>query len=663
MIAALAGAGCITRADDGGGHGTAIWRGDRAVRRRSRRRGGRSRCARARVRRTSLYIVLDDVGYGQLGCFGGLSETPNLDRLAANGLRYRNFHTTALCSPTRTCLLTGRNHHSNAMASIVEIASRLPRLHRRDPVRERLPLRDADAARVRGVRRRQVAPDAARRDEHGRAARPLAARPRLRALLRLHGRRHEPVEPGARVRQPPRSSSRARPRRATTSPRTSPTRRSSSSPTCGTSAPDKPFFLYFCTGAGHAPHHAPKEWIEKYRGKFDMGWEKAREQIFARQKRDGHRARRTRSCTERPHWIQEWDTLRDDEKRLYARMMEVFAGFISHTDHHIGRAARLPRAASASWTTRSSSRSRDNGASAEGGPHGSLNEAMFFNRVPETVEENLARIDELGSPSDVQPLPVRLDVGRQHAVPALEARGARGRRRRSVHHPLAGGHRGARRGARRSTSTPSTSRRRCSTCSASSRRRDQGRHAVADAGHELRAHARTTAPRRATTRRSTTRCSATARSTTDGWKAVDLPRHRGHDLRRRHRPEQAVRRRQVGAVPRRGGLLASAHDLAGEYPEKLRELQDAVVGRGGEVQRAARRCAHGRAAARGRPRLTGDAQALRLLPRRRARRDGGRREREEPLAQHHRRGRHSRGRRGGRAARGRRPLRRLSRCT
>jgi arylsulfatase A-like enzyme len=162
-------------------------------------------------------------------------------------------------------------------------------------------------------------------------------------------------------------------------------------------APEKPFFLYFCTGAAHAPHHAPKEWIEKYRGKFDMGWDRAREQIFERQKAMGIVPPGTQ-CTERPHWIPDWDTLSADEKRLYARMMEVFAGFMSHTDHHIGRVIDFLERIGELDNTIVVALS-DNGASAEGGPHGSLNEANFFNRVPETVAENLAKIDELGGPN------------------------------------------------------------------------------------------------------------------------------------------------------------------------------------------------------------------------------------------------------------------------
>ncbi|MEX0800839.1 MAG: arylsulfatase [Dehalococcoidia bacterium] len=343
-----------------------------------------------------VYIVLDDVGYGQLSCYGGLCETPNLDRLASNGIRYSNFHTTALCSPTRACLLTGRNHHSNGMASIVEVASGFPGYTAEIPFENGFlpemltPLGYAAYA----VGKWHLTPHpemnmAARKDRW-----PLG-----RGFERYYGfmggdtNHWEPelvydnhqIEP----------------------PRTPEDGYHLTEDLAGKAmefvtdlknvAPDKPFFLYFCTGAGHAPHHAPREWIEKYRGKFDMGWDRAREMVFERQKEMGVLPPDT-ELTLRPHWIQPWDELSGDEKRLYSRMMEVYAGFMSHTDHHIGRLIDFLESIGELDNTLIVAIS-DNGASAEGGPHGSLNEAMFFNRVPETVEDNLARMDELGSPS------------------------------------------------------------------------------------------------------------------------------------------------------------------------------------------------------------------------------------------------------------------------
>ncbi len=179
-----------------------------------------------------LYIVLDDVGFAALGCYGSpVCKTPHLDKLAKNGVRYNNFHTTALCSPSRSCLLTGRNHHSNAMALHHRRLDRLPRLLRPRSARQRLPVGDAHAVRLDGVRHRQMAPDAGRGHEPRLQPQVVAARPRLRSLLRLPRRRSRSVDAVADLRQPLHQAAedagaglpqRARPRR---------TRRRSSSPT------------------------------------------------------------------------------------------------------------------------------------------------------------------------------------------------------------------------------------------------------------------------------------------------------------------------------------------------------------------------------------------------------------------------------------------------
>ncbi|HET8944078.1 MAG TPA: arylsulfatase [Dehalococcoidia bacterium] len=343
-----------------------------------------------------LYLVLDDVGYGQLSCFGGLCETPNLDRLAAGGLRYSNFHTTALCSPTRACLLTGRNHHSNAMASIVEVPSGFPGYTASMPfengfISEILnPLGYATYA----IGKWHLTPHtemnmAARRDRW-----PLG-----RGFDRYYGflggdtNQWQPELVYDNHQVEPEKT----PEEGYHLTEDLTDRAIEFLTDLRNVAPSKPFFLYFCTGAGHAPHHVAKEWIEKYEGKFDMGWDKAREAVFQRQKEIGIIPADTQ-LTPRPHWIQEWETLSDDEKKLYARMMEVYAGFISHTDRHIGRLLDFLAGIGELDNTLIVAIS-DNGASAEGGPHGSLNEALFFNRVPESLEENLRRVDELGSPT------------------------------------------------------------------------------------------------------------------------------------------------------------------------------------------------------------------------------------------------------------------------
>jgi arylsulfatase len=161
-------------------------------------------------------------------------------------------------------------------------------------------------------------------------------------------------------------------------------------------APNKPFFLYFCTGAMHAPHQVPKEWADKYKGKFDDGWDKYREKVFAKQKELGVIPQNATLSRHDPD-VQDWDKLPADERKLYARMMEVFAGFLEHTDHHIGRLIKFLESMGELDNTLIMLIS-DNGASSEGGPHGSVNENKFFNNVPDDLKQNLASLDELGVP-------------------------------------------------------------------------------------------------------------------------------------------------------------------------------------------------------------------------------------------------------------------------
>ena len=161
-------------------------------------------------------------------------------------------------------------------------------------------------------------------------------------------------------------------------------------------APDKPFFLYFCTGAMHAPHHVPREWSDRYRGQFDDGWDAYREKVFRRQLQTGVVPRGTQLSRHDPD-VQDWDSLSEDEQRLYARMMEVFAGFLEHTDHHIGRLLQFMEESGELENTLVMVIS-DNGASPEGGLHGSVNELRFFNNTPESLDQNLAAMEGLGGP-------------------------------------------------------------------------------------------------------------------------------------------------------------------------------------------------------------------------------------------------------------------------
>ena len=298
-----------------------------------------------------LYIVLDDVGYSAMGAYGGLIETPNIDRIAERGVTYTNFHTTALCSPTRSCLMTGRNHTTNGMATITEAASGFPSSN------GHIPFECATVAEVLGERGWNTYMTGkwhlTAEDEMNMASRK-AQWPVGRGFERFYGflgaetnqwypdlvYDNHPVEQPA----PPsegyhlstdltdRALEFIRDAKAV--------------------APDKPFFLYYCPGACHAPHHAPKEWIDKYRGKFDMGYEAYRELVFERQKSMGVITGKAELSPINPYasetsadgkgWpeldtVRPWDSLTADEKRLFARMAEVYAGFLSHADHQIGR--------------------------------------------------------------------------------------------------------------------------------------------------------------------------------------------------------------------------------------------------------------------------------------------------------------------------------------
>jgi arylsulfatase A-like enzyme len=340
-----------------------------------------------------LFVVLDDVGYGQLSCFGGLVETPNIDRVAARGLRYVNMHTTALCSPTRSCILTGRNHHSNGVAAIMELATGFPGYDGRMPFENgMLP----EMLLEHGYNTFCVGKWHLSPSEDNTAAGPFHRWPLGRGFERYYGflggetNQWYPdlTQDNASVPQP-------------------------RSPEDGyhlsedladqairlvldahVNAPEKPFFLYYAPGAAHAPHHVPKEWADRYRGTFDQGWDAYREAVFARQKELGHFPAEAELSPHDPD-VPEWDSLSEDERRLYSRMMEVFAGFLSHADHHLGRILDTLEQIGELDNTLIMIVS-DNGASAEGGVSGSFNEMLFFNGVPESFDDNLAKIDELG---------------------------------------------------------------------------------------------------------------------------------------------------------------------------------------------------------------------------------------------------------------------------
>jgi arylsulfatase len=343
-----------------------------------------------------LFIVLDDTGYGQLGCYGSPVATPNLDALAENGLVYNNMHTTALCSPTRTCILTGRNHHSNGMSCITEASTGYPGGNGNIPFENGFL---SEMLLQQGYNTYAIGKWHLTPADQISAAGPYDRWPLGRGFERFYGflggETHqyypELVYDNHQV-EPPKT-----PEEGYHVTEDLVDKAISFVADSKQVAPNKPFFMYFCTGAMHAPHHVRKEWSDKYKGQFDDGWEVYREKVFTRQIELGIVPADAKLSRHDPD-VPKWDSLAEDEKKLYARMMEVFAGFLEHTDHHIGRLIDFLKNLGEFDNTLIMVIS-DNGASSEGGPTGSVNENLFFNNVPESVEENLKQIDELGGPS------------------------------------------------------------------------------------------------------------------------------------------------------------------------------------------------------------------------------------------------------------------------
>jgi arylsulfatase A-like enzyme len=342
-----------------------------------------------------LFIVLDDTGFGQLGCYGSPINTPNIDKLAKGGLLYSNMHTTALCSPSRSCFLTGRNHHSNAMACITEGSEGYPGANGSIPFENGFlsEMLLGQGYNTYALGKWHLTPA-----EQISAAGPYDRWPLGRGFERYYGflggdtsQYYPDLVQDNRQVEPPKTPEEGY--------HLTPDLVDKAISFIGDSkqlAPDKPFFLYFATGAMHAPHHAPKEWAAKYKGKFDDGWDAYREKVFAKQKQLGIIPQNTVLSRHDPD-VQDWSKLSADERRLYARMMEVFAGFLEHTDHHIGRLIDY-LAATGELDNTLIMLISDNGASSEGGPTGSTNENKFFNNVPDDLQQNLAALDDLGGP-------------------------------------------------------------------------------------------------------------------------------------------------------------------------------------------------------------------------------------------------------------------------
>ena len=341
-----------------------------------------------------LAIVLDDTGFGQLGCFGSTIDTPHIDGLAAEGLRFNRFHVTAMCSPTRAAFFTGRNAHRVGMGFVADVPLDHPGYTARIPKEAatiaRL-LKDAGWA-TRAIGKWHLVPRYERSD-----AGPFDSWPLGLGFERFYGFlqgdtsqwRPNLVEDNHYVERS-----------------TWPDdyhlsddlvdRAISDLLSLRQAAPGKPTFAYLAMGAMHAPHHVAPEWIERYRGHFDEGWDQWRDRVLERQRALGIIPTDT-VATPRPDWVDAWDSLSAEERTMHARQQEVFAGFLSHTDHQIGRLLDALRERGMLDDTVVMLFS-DNGASAEGGRHGSLNEHRFTARVKESVPDNLAALDDWGSP-------------------------------------------------------------------------------------------------------------------------------------------------------------------------------------------------------------------------------------------------------------------------
>jgi arylsulfatase A-like enzyme len=359
-----------------------------------------------------LIVLLDDVGFGASSAFGGPCQTPAAEKLAANGLKYTRFHTTALCAPTRQALLTGRNHHSAGMGGITEIATGAPgycsvRPNTMAPLAKTLKLNGYSTAQFGKCHEVPVWETS--------PVGPFDAWPTGGGGFEyfygfLGGEANQwypslyegttPVEPEKTPEEGYHFME------------------DMTDKAIGwigqqkSLAPDKPFFVYFAPGAAHAPHHVPKEWADKYKGKFDQGWDKLREEIFARQKKLGVIAQDC-ELTKRVE-IPAWDEMPEAFKPVLSREMEVYAGFLEYADHHVGRLVDALGKLGVLEDTLIYYIIGDNGCSAEGTINGCFSNGSYFNNLDslETTEYLTARLDKLGGPESYN----HFAVGWAHAM-------------------------------------------------------------------------------------------------------------------------------------------------------------------------------------------------------------------------------------------------------
>jgi len=341
-----------------------------------------------------VVVLVDDLGFAGTSTFGGPVQTPTFDRMASQGVHYNNFHTTAVCSPTRAAIKSGRNHHVNNMGGIIETGTAFPGNTGQIP---------GSVAGVAEMLRLNGYSTAAFGKWHETAAweqsvsGPTNRWPTRQGFDKFYGfiggetnqwapfiydGTHQvelPEDPDYHFLEDmtDQAVSWMRFQKAMT--------------------PDRPFFVYYAPGATHAPHHVPEHWIERWKGKFDQGWDRIREEVLARQIESGIVPEGT-VLTEKPSAIPDWDSLTDDEKRLFTRQVEVFAAYIEMTDYEISRVVKAIEDTGELDNTLIFFVYGDNGTSAEGGRSGMFSEMTYFNGVQETVPDMLKKIDKWGGP-------------------------------------------------------------------------------------------------------------------------------------------------------------------------------------------------------------------------------------------------------------------------
>jgi arylsulfatase len=342
-----------------------------------------------------VIVLIDDIGFGASSAFGGPIRMPTLEKMAGNGLRFNRFHTTALCSPTRTALLTGHNHHANNAGAIMELATAFPGNTGNRP-KEITTL--AQILRYNGFSTAAFGKYHETPPWEVSVSGPYDRWPTGSGFEKFYGfiggetNQWAPAIYDGVTRVEHKQS----PDYHFTTDMTDQAIRWVSAQQSLT--PDKPFYMYFAPGATHAPHHAPKEWIAKYKGEFSGGWDKLREETFERQKKMGIIPANTK-LTPRPKEIPGWDGMSAEQKRLFERQMETFAGFAEHTDAEVGRLVAQLETIGELDNTLFFYIVGDNGSSAEGGPEGTYNEMMALNGIIGKAEQMLGHLDDWGGPS------------------------------------------------------------------------------------------------------------------------------------------------------------------------------------------------------------------------------------------------------------------------